>query len=307
MRRGFDRSGSGGVAEIGIRSRLKICRLRPCGFESHRPYQAPQSEKCPGAPFPESITVVVAKRCHWLRGSPIRACWEGDSARPLARAPPHGKSVAPPAARRPPRRPPPRRSLPRSRRLPQPATPPRAGARPAGYAEKTGKNGLLARQGEVALDSCATMKFPNYAEAYRESAMDNINDIISAVQEPSDSFEEYLTVYADRVGDLVNAYIPKGLACRHGPLPVRAAQRLQPETAASATGRSSASPPAARSGGDMSRAPPARRPPSSTSTRRRSSTTTSPTRPSCAAASPACTSPRAWGWPSTRATLRFPW
>ncbi|HIY82325.1 polyprenyl synthetase family protein [Rubneribacter sp.] len=40
--------------------------------------------------------------------------------------------------------------------------------------------------------------------------MDNINDIISAVQEPSDSFEEYLTVYADRVGDLVNAYIPKG-------------------------------------------------------------------------------------------------
>lgn len=40
--------------------------------------------------------------------------------------------------------------------------------------------------------------------------MDNINEIIAAVEEPPQSFEEYLTCYADRVGDLVNSYIPTG-------------------------------------------------------------------------------------------------
>lgn len=40
--------------------------------------------------------------------------------------------------------------------------------------------------------------------------MDNINQIISAVEEPPQSFEEYLTCYADRVGNLVNSFIPRG-------------------------------------------------------------------------------------------------
>ena len=40
--------------------------------------------------------------------------------------------------------------------------------------------------------------------------MDNINEIIAAVKEPPESFEEYLSLYADRVGDLVNSFIPKG-------------------------------------------------------------------------------------------------
>lgn len=40
--------------------------------------------------------------------------------------------------------------------------------------------------------------------------MDNINDIIANVEEAPESFEEYLSYYASRVGDLVNAYIPQG-------------------------------------------------------------------------------------------------
>lgn len=40
--------------------------------------------------------------------------------------------------------------------------------------------------------------------------MDNINRIIAAVEEPPESFEQYLGVYAVGVGELVNAYIPKG-------------------------------------------------------------------------------------------------
>ena len=43
-----------------------------------------------------------------------------------------------------------------------------------------------------------------------ESAMNTINEIIAAVEEPPRSFEEYLSYYADRVGDLVNEYIPRG-------------------------------------------------------------------------------------------------
>ena len=54
------------------------------------------------------------------------------------------------------------------------------------------------------------MRFPKFVKAYRESAMDNINEIIAAVEKTPESFEEYLTVYADHVGSLVNAYIPKG-------------------------------------------------------------------------------------------------
>ena len=48
------------------------------------------------------------------------------------------------------------------------------------------------------------------AQAYRESAMETINEIIAGVEEPPESFEQYLTQYADRVGDLVNSFIPKG-------------------------------------------------------------------------------------------------
>ena len=54
------------------------------------------------------------------------------------------------------------------------------------------------------------MRFPKFVKAYRESAMDNINEIIAAVEKTPESFEEYLTVYADHVGSLVNADIPKG-------------------------------------------------------------------------------------------------
>ena len=35
--------------------------------------------------------------------------------------------------------------------------------------------------------------------------METINEIIAAVEEPPESFEQYLTSYADRVGDLVNS------------------------------------------------------------------------------------------------------
>ena len=40
--------------------------------------------------------------------------------------------------------------------------------------------------------------------------MDNINDIIAAIEEPPETFEEYLTRYAAQVGELVNSYIPQG-------------------------------------------------------------------------------------------------
>lgn len=40
--------------------------------------------------------------------------------------------------------------------------------------------------------------------------MDNINQIIAGVTEAPHSFEEYLAAYADKVGDLVNTYIPRG-------------------------------------------------------------------------------------------------
>lgn len=40
--------------------------------------------------------------------------------------------------------------------------------------------------------------------------MDNINEIIAAVETPPSTFEEYLSCYANRVGDLVNEYIPTG-------------------------------------------------------------------------------------------------
>ena len=40
--------------------------------------------------------------------------------------------------------------------------------------------------------------------------MDTINDIFQSSDTVIDSFDDYLNLYADRVGDLVNAYIPKG-------------------------------------------------------------------------------------------------
>ena len=40
--------------------------------------------------------------------------------------------------------------------------------------------------------------------------MENINEIIADVKNPPTSFEEYLTCYADKVGELVNEYIPWG-------------------------------------------------------------------------------------------------
>ena len=40
--------------------------------------------------------------------------------------------------------------------------------------------------------------------------MKNINDIVADVTEPPETFEEYLTLYANQVGDLVNGYLPSG-------------------------------------------------------------------------------------------------
>lgn len=40
--------------------------------------------------------------------------------------------------------------------------------------------------------------------------MNNINEIINSVEIPPTTFEEYLACYADRVGDLVNEFIPHG-------------------------------------------------------------------------------------------------
>lgn len=39
--------------------------------------------------------------------------------------------------------------------------------------------------------------------------MNTINEIVASVQKQPESFEEYLTYYADQVGDLVNSYIPE--------------------------------------------------------------------------------------------------
>ena len=44
----------------------------------------------------------------------------------------------------------------------------------------------------------------------QESLMKNINDIVADVTEPPETFEEYLTLYANQVGDLVNGYLPSG-------------------------------------------------------------------------------------------------
>ena len=40
--------------------------------------------------------------------------------------------------------------------------------------------------------------------------METINDIFASVDATPHSFEEYLDLYADRVGELINSYIPKG-------------------------------------------------------------------------------------------------
>ena len=40
--------------------------------------------------------------------------------------------------------------------------------------------------------------------------MNNINEIVASVQKQPETFEEYLTSYAQQVGDLVNSYIPEG-------------------------------------------------------------------------------------------------
>lgn len=40
--------------------------------------------------------------------------------------------------------------------------------------------------------------------------MENIYEILEGVTEPPDSFEQYLVNYAEKVGELINAYIPRG-------------------------------------------------------------------------------------------------
>lgn len=40
--------------------------------------------------------------------------------------------------------------------------------------------------------------------------MENINEILGDITNPPHSFEEYLDCYADRVGELINGYIPSG-------------------------------------------------------------------------------------------------
>ena len=50
------------------------------------------------------------------------------------------------------------------------------------------------------------MSSGSFAQAYRESAMETINEIIAAVEEPPESFEQYLTSYADRVGIFIDHF-----------------------------------------------------------------------------------------------------
>ena len=40
--------------------------------------------------------------------------------------------------------------------------------------------------------------------------METINDIIALTEQPPTSFEEYLSCYASKIGDILNAYIPSG-------------------------------------------------------------------------------------------------
>ena len=40
--------------------------------------------------------------------------------------------------------------------------------------------------------------------------MENINEILAGVEKPPQSFEEYLNCYAEKVGELVNEFIPRG-------------------------------------------------------------------------------------------------
>ena len=50
----------------------------------------------------------------------------------------------------------------------------------------------------------------NATTVHDADEISNINEIIAAVNEPPQTFEEYLNCYADQVGNLVNAYIPQG-------------------------------------------------------------------------------------------------
>ena len=40
--------------------------------------------------------------------------------------------------------------------------------------------------------------------------METINDIIALTEQPPTSFEEYLSCYASKIGDILNAFIPSG-------------------------------------------------------------------------------------------------
>jgi len=67
--------------------------------------------------------------------------------------------------------------------------------------------------GTIAQAVAASAMSAFWGRAYpssEESVMDNINDIIAAIEEPPETFEEYLTRYAAQVGTLVNSYIPQG-------------------------------------------------------------------------------------------------
>ncbi len=44
----------------------------------------------------------------------------------------------------------------------------------------------------------------------QESLMKNINDIVADVTQSPETFEEYLALYANQVGDLINEYLPSG-------------------------------------------------------------------------------------------------
>lgn len=53
---------------------------------------------------------------------------------------------------------------------------------------------------------------PNYKHANKERTMDNtFTEIVKSIKTPPKTFEEYLNSYAEKIGELINSYIPEGI------------------------------------------------------------------------------------------------
>ena len=58
--------------------------------------------------------------------------------------------------------------------------------------------------------TCGTIPWSTRTKTDKKASMNNINEIVASVQKQPETFEEYLTSYAQQVGDLFNSYIPEG-------------------------------------------------------------------------------------------------